>query len=214
MNTQTLFPGAAIASLTLADHPGYLGDPAVVDAILRGFVKNFYDLKFASQDEHSANLETIKESFKIAGYFLGDGGGFAPVLPWNTPGYIDQHLKREFGITGGTPQETVAWTLCTMLMDFNRLAEQIAAGALPENTDWQPDAIIQTYTHLLMGIPLVDDSDFSPDDEADENEPAVAPTMPAEAVLDPALPPLGNLFSGPAVANSRVRIKKPRKKKS
>lgn len=139
-----------------------LGDPNVVETILRVFVKDALDRRteYANRDIVLVQLEQLDREacLETAGIFIGSNHFFNGLPGWNEQGGLDAFLVRELNIAETDPLLRVATTLAQLLLEMTELANYAGQeGVLEEQWDWQVDATIETFRNFMLGIPVVHD---------------------------------------------------------
>lgn len=140
---------AISASADDADDTAYLGDPAVVDSLLRLFAKGSMD----AGPDHAAVERRAKATAAI---FLGRSKkNYVSVHRWNQPGSIDEFVAKWCGVQAATPEERIAGALYRMLGELWDVEEYARKPGITTHLwNWQVQAIIQRYMNIFMGIDL------------------------------------------------------------
>ncbi len=130
---------------------GWLGDAKLVGSLLRVFAHNALDGDDAAGGSFSARID--KEARDLAKIFLGQDSNY-PAPAWFGPGQVDKWLADKCGIQSNDPVECVAGALLAMIGELLELASSLEnENSLPEQWQWQANAILDSYTHLFLGIP-------------------------------------------------------------
>ena len=144
-------PSGLQAALRIAASENYLGDQAVVDALLRPFALSAVKRR-QFMETNAASIEDLAACLKLAGIFLGENKSFAVIPGWNEPGGIDVFVFKQLNRIGDTPREVVAGAFVQLLIEIYGVLNQAQSRALEENWQCRIDAIVHTYTGLLVGL--------------------------------------------------------------
>jgi hypothetical protein len=132
---------------------GYLGDPDVVDVLVRQFLGEVHGVRLAwSMGTEENPTEAVAALVKrYAGIFMGSDPDYQ-AMPWNSPGQLGQHLIERIPLD--VPQEEAA---STFFMDLaNQVleaAESYASGEIgDEDAKFRIDVMADEATHALMGL--------------------------------------------------------------
>jgi|ERR1035437_79796 hypothetical protein len=145
---------AAALSPTTAEN--YLGDPKVVEWLLRNYSNQCIQRRSQMLDDRmgSAQLD-VDDAKKVADILLGKNESFKPIESWNKPGVIDRWLVDEFQPPKemmGSPESVVECAIVTFLMHMYKL--MVAIEDMPDDdAQMSVDALVQQFTWLLMGSP-------------------------------------------------------------
>ena len=147
-----------VAALAPTTSENYLGDPKVVDRLLRDYANKCIQRWLAMEDRNESARLDVEDAAGLVAIFLGNNPQFPPIANWNKAGVIDRWLVDEFHITGATAEERVRNTIVTFLMWMRK--------QLVDNED-QPDSVnqmlvdglVQEFTGLLLGLPDWDGRD-------------------------------------------------------
>jgi hypothetical protein len=145
---------AAALSPTTAEN--YLGDPKVVEWLLRNYSNQCIQRRSQMLDDRmgSAQLD-VDDAKKVADILLGKNESFKPIESWNKPGVIDLWLVDEFQPPKemmGSPESVVECAIVTFLMHMYKL--MVAIEDMPDDdAQMSVDALVQQFTWLLMGSP-------------------------------------------------------------
>lgn len=149
---------STIAVLSQAYHPLYLGDPPVIEGLLRPYVQLAADqigATIARQqgiDDASEHIETA--SAKLATILLGEDEHYRGVGQWNTGGVLPAFLRAQYSIEGDPDdRETLRLVLAEIAVCMTEIYLRFAKDP---TCDWkgQIDDLIATFTRLFIGIPL------------------------------------------------------------
>ena len=158
-----------VAALAPTTSENYLGDPQVVDFLLRNYANTCLQrraqiLADVEGDSPEWNVKTLEsaqadcdDARPLADVFLGKNKIFTTIAGFNRPGVIDRWLVDELHVEGDSPEEVVYRAVVTFLMAFYKVANIIADTPENEDTDeanqMMIDNLMQNFTKLLMGIP-------------------------------------------------------------
>ena len=137
-------------ALTTAEN--YLGDPKVVDRLLRDYANSCIQRWLAMEDRNESARLDVEDAAGLVAIFLGNNPQFPPIANWNKAGVIDRWLVDEFHITGATAEERVRNIVVTFLM---RMRKQLVDNEdQPDNMNQMlTDGLVQEFTALLLGFP-------------------------------------------------------------
>ena len=140
-------------ALEQATKPNYLGDPQVIERLLRNYVHTcLLRLEQMSDNRLEAAKMDMADAYKIADILLGKDEDYPPVLAWNKPGIIDRWLVDQTQVLGDTAEERVGRTLVIYLCRMYDLLVQCQNN--PHDADQILfDAIVEEFTNVLMGSP-------------------------------------------------------------
>ena len=138
-------------ALTQALQENYLGNPEVIEVLLRDFGRRAIARFDADHKEESVAVDA-KDCANMADIFLGNQPkDYPPMLWWNKPGCIDEFVSTQIGVTG-SPEYVMTALFAMFISDaysvYNFACEP---GALDEQWDWLPDAITEQYLRILIG---------------------------------------------------------------
>lgn len=142
--------GAVEAALNTEQSP-YLGDPEVVDAILRTTSFNILDqMPKLRGDIGEFVMRTARDAMQP---FLGLSRHYVGMNGWNKAGAIDTFLQKWTGASADTPIDRVAGAFAVMFSEILDVANYaVEGGVRREDWDFQVDDIFDRYTHLFMGV--------------------------------------------------------------
>lgn len=143
--------GEAIGKIGSTETNGYLGDPDIVDAMIRDIASEAIQ-KLGSGADASKVIKTL--CGPVAKVFLGKDKNFAPVRGWNKPGVIDSFVARWCGVKDARgPEMRIVGGLARMILEVMDVIKYAnTPGVLDEQWKPQIDEIIQRYTGIFMGI--------------------------------------------------------------
>jgi hypothetical protein len=148
---------AGIASAFLAGD-AYLGDPLTVEAELRLMLADILTVREARQSgglAEAAALERCNARMELAArVLLGEADEYKPVIGWNQPGGVDEHLAKELNLAEADPVRRLILAQWLLVKEICQLVRQEEDGMPTENTRWQMDAAIGQHTKLLLGLPM------------------------------------------------------------
>lgn len=142
----------ALGAASNTDTMAYLGNPQVVESILRmGALEVFQGLsgKQPTQVEdfvYQIAIKTMKP-------FLGEDRNYKPLPGWNKKGAIDTFIAKWVGIDEMLPLARLAGAFIHMiseLMDIENYAS--VSGVKDEEWNFQVEGIFTWYTRLLLGV--------------------------------------------------------------
>jgi len=136
--------------LLRAGDDNYLGDPMVVEVLLRTMASNVLDERTRRLGS-SAPIEE-HHAVSMAQIFLGQNSDFTPMMNWNEPGYIDEFVTENLNINETDPLIRMKTFFIVFLIDLYNIAIYSGKpGILDEQWKPQVDALIDYYRDLLMG---------------------------------------------------------------
>jgi hypothetical protein len=125
----------------------YLGDPEVVDGIVRGFVGGivniraaFYQDKIAGEAAATQTFDTIKETAAI---FSGQASDYQLMPSWNKPEGVGAYVLKRRG--GTMPADQALEALFTIYAELTiEVFDQHARGAIDDGiAKFRPDVNIE-----------------------------------------------------------------------
>lgn len=130
----------------------YLGNPTVIETLLRTLVHDVIEAKKSPTNVMRMNLVTkiINSAAKI---LLGGNPNFVPMRNWNKAGAIDEFIAKWVGSSESHPHNRIVHSLLIFInsvFELGRYADD--PDVLKEHWDWQLDALIQKYVGLFLGI--------------------------------------------------------------
>ena len=124
----------------------YLGDPKVVEAIVRSFLLAAIKARSAEKDPEAwLHARTAAEARR----FLGQNDALIPIPSWNAPdGELPRHIKRRFNLSDDDPLVIVQVPFYALCRAYLEAVEEEAAGR-----DWQHliDGAIEFTVALMLG---------------------------------------------------------------
>jgi hypothetical protein len=144
-------------ALSNAQVENYLGDQSTITSLVRKAIDDLTE-KFQHIDDKD-NAEKIRVMKMLAQrngvVLLGKSPLFKPLPGWNEPGRIDVFLAHWMGSAETDSDKRMEHVFVIL---FNRILE-IAAyagvpGVLPEQWQFQVDAVIHEFVNLCLGIDL------------------------------------------------------------
>jgi hypothetical protein len=147
-----------VAALAPTTAENYLGDPAVVEWLLRNYSNQCIQRRAGMMDKRveSATMD-VADAAKIADILLGKNPDYAPIKNWNKAGVIDRWMVDEFHkvkmeVVGATAEERVRNVVVNFLCQMYDLI--VAIENQPDDmAQMSVDALVQMFTWLIMGIP-------------------------------------------------------------
>lgn len=131
----------------------YLGDPNVVEWLLRNYANNCIQRRTQMLDQRIQSAEMdVADAVKLAGVFLGQDPAYPPMENWNRPGVLDQWLLQELPLPPSEPVNVVRTCLVNFLLkmyktmaDFENTPEEFHADMV--------NGLVEEFTNLLIGNP-------------------------------------------------------------
>jgi hypothetical protein len=147
-----------VAALAPTTAENYLGDPAVVEWLLRNYANQCIQRRAGMMDKRaeSATMD-VADAAKIADILVGKNPDYAPIKNWNKAGVIDRWMVDEFRkveleVGGATAEERIRNVVVNFLCQMYDL--MVAIENLPDDdAQMSVDALVQQFTWLIMGIP-------------------------------------------------------------
>ena len=147
-----------VAALAPTIAENYLGDPAVVEWLLRNYSNQCIQRRAGMMDKRAASATMdVADAAKIADILLGKNPDYAPIKNWNKAGVIDRWMVDEFRkveleVVGATAEERVRNVVVNFLCQMYDL--MVAIENLPDDdAQMSVDALVQQFVMLLVGIP-------------------------------------------------------------
>ena len=147
------------AAIHLATQPNYLGNPAVIDQILKDLSVATLDRWHAPVDLNSeadvdAAVQADTEACERAALiFLGRDPAYTPMPGWNRPGMIDEHVAKTLNLADEEPVIRVAFVLRFYLTGMWDVVGPWKKGEVSdERFQRQLMDLVQEYRNMLMGI--------------------------------------------------------------
>lgn len=133
------------------DEPNYLGDKKVVESILRlAAFEAFSALPEAVENNTVEEMLMRVGMDRMPAFFGVDG--HKEVRGFNEPGGVDVFVAKWCGVDSDKPTERLVGGFLAMMSDLLEIEKESQEGALPEQCQWQVDAIIERYAMIFMGI--------------------------------------------------------------
>jgi hypothetical protein len=139
----------------------YLGDKAVVEAMLRRVIKEVFD---GIQDyEGKASEVVVQVGRRAMMPFFGDDPAYAIVDGWNKRGVIDAFVSKWTGYVDPDPLMVMVgafFDLVVKMFDAETYSQQ--PGVTPEQWQTQAQAAIDRLSWILMGVTPAQQMDMAP----------------------------------------------------
>ena len=124
-----LDPAGMVAALSPTTAENYLGDPKVIEWLLRNYVNNCFERCAQMKDDRleAARIDVVYAK-DVANILLGKNADYPPVEGWNRPGVIDRWLVDEFHLpaeNAATPEDAVVCIIVTFLLYMYDLSAAI-----------------------------------------------------------------------------------------
>jgi hypothetical protein len=151
-----------MAALDQASKENYLGNPEVISKLLVRFVTESAQRRDSSTQAGEVERQERADAMALADIFLGRVPKFAPMIPWNSPGNIDEWIAAELkhsDVGGETPEELLASAMIHYLHGSFRIWDLASDGMAPEEWQARFTRHIQRFIHLLLGIPTPNDDE-------------------------------------------------------
>lgn len=145
-----------VAALANVESDGYLGDPSVVERLLRNYANNCIQRRSQMSDDRTeaARIDVLYAN-DMANILLGKNADYPPLENWNKPGVLDRWIIDEFHPPKemmGSPEDVVTCAIVTFLMHMYKL--MLAIEDQPDDmAQMSVDALVQQFTWLLIGNP-------------------------------------------------------------
>lgn len=140
-------------ALTSANAGNFLGDPQVIESLLRYAVSEVCD-KFENAKTEEDRLSLLKkQATRLGTILLGQNPSFRPLHKWNEPGAIDEFCAKWLGSAETDPLRRMTHAAVMLFNDMIDLAEYAGEdGVLEEQWKFQMDGIFERYTGIFLGI--------------------------------------------------------------
>lgn len=140
---EIMFPEA---SAKISGKKPYLGDPRVLNALLRNATEAYSKAATAKAVE--------KIALEAAMVLLGRRPDhYADVRGWNRAGSIDAHAAKWLGSSETDPVQRMRHAMYMLFGEFSDLAKVAATpGVLPEQWQWTAGTIYDRYVAAFLGI--------------------------------------------------------------
>jgi len=144
--------GPAGPALARADHPNYLGSPAVV----RGLVDGYVALLIARAGGAVPHEACEAEMHRLALAFAGQDRGYATIGGWNTPGQLGASVAARCplpGMEGAALAAVLAEMFAFVGLAVLRVLRAAEAGGLPADAALgRLRALAQRASAILLGL--------------------------------------------------------------
>lgn len=150
----------AIAAMGAAE--GYLGSVDFLNGLLRLLVSDWTDALGSGTATPDMAKKLVSD---VASILIGKRDGFGQVPNWNSEGGIDAWVRSQTGIQE-SGQAAIEAALVRMLVQATSIVQFADDDdVLPEQWQWQVDAMFEEYVNLFLGIPSEDPDgpEFGPD---------------------------------------------------
>lgn len=141
------------ASLKAASQDNYLGDPQILQSLLRFNIGEFIE-KFTeadTPDDRKSIMQRIAR--KIGSILLGKNDDYIPQSRWNRSGAIDEFAAKWLGSAETDPEERMEHAVVKMFNEILELADYVGEpGVLDEQWIFQFDELLSRYTNIFLGI--------------------------------------------------------------
>ncbi len=138
-----------------AEKENYLGDPEVVETLLRQTLSLVCE-NFSEPEEKFLAL-VKSECERLAKIFLGEDPQYAPIDGWNKPGFIDKYLDQKNGHESESPEASLFGCFASFITSAIKIINYAGEPDVKdEHWNWQVDDLLNEYTHVLLGIPYHD----------------------------------------------------------
>lgn len=143
----------SIDAIARTDETGFLGDKFHVESILRLAASEVLDVLPDAVDQEGGPTKLIEAVGKKRMRAFFGTGGHKPVRGFNEPGGVDVFVARWCGIEADKPTDRLIGGFACLigdLIDIEAYAKE--EGSLPEQWQWQVDAVFDRYAMIFMGI--------------------------------------------------------------
>jgi hypothetical protein len=128
----------------------YLGDPRLIDALLRNFLSKAIDAQIEDQTTGTKTVDLVmaQEAQKCAKIVLGLDPDYVVISPeWNGTGLL-MAIRRRWNLTDGNAFDIASVPFYALVEAYT-----IAMGLEAEGKDWDHviDGAIELSSHVLMG---------------------------------------------------------------
>lgn len=140
------------AATKAAKSGGYLGDRAVIDAMLRVAVHDAMEKLRTSHSEQLQRRAIQEPSREMAAILLGmRAEHFTPMPRWNEPGGIDVFLAKWCGSSEAAPRRRVEHAFVKMFIELLDIIND-ASIIFPDHMQTAVEAVLEKYALLCLGI--------------------------------------------------------------
>lgn len=149
--------GFSPQTLALVNQDGYLGDMAVVNAIVSEFVSEISaDLATmdpsVSMDEHIQRHTLICRRY--AGRWAGKDPAYIPMPYHGNPAFL-RYLLDQANIDAKSTEDGVYCLFVQLLQNIYSITDRLASGQLTDDIGkWQLDGMVEYIVTALMGMDL------------------------------------------------------------
>ena len=144
----------ALGKVADTEEGGYLGDPDVVDGLLRRFVYDAIRV-IRSEGKPEQKLRRVsRRASRLARVFLGKNNTDHTLQRgWNREGVIDVFVAKWCGSSETNATARIEHGLLNLVNDVMELADYAGdRSVLPEQWEWQLDAVMEKYVQIFMGV--------------------------------------------------------------
>lgn len=127
----------------------YLGDPEVVEGIVRGLLQKAHDVA----GTEGSFQQVVGEVEKTVAIFYGKDDAYQP-MPFNSPDQLGRFVNEQIGTQEDEDKtvEMLLWNLIQQMMEArNDFAED---KITPEDVQFRIDAAVEDAVRILLGLPL------------------------------------------------------------
>jgi len=143
----------ALAQVANTEQIGYLGDPVIVESLLRSAISDVMSKMTEATPPEQRIQAVMSKSEEVGAILLGGSKHYSPMRNWNLPGKIDVFCAKWIGLAEIDPVSRMKHALVKMFNELLVLAQYAGSkGVMPEQWKWQVDAIVQKYTSWFVGI--------------------------------------------------------------
>lgn len=146
-------PSPLLLDLKIGDDADYLGDPEVVEAIVRNFLADAINVRAAWLAGEAGAEDPEKwlatRSAEEAEKFLGRSNALVPMPGWNAPdGAIIDGIRRRYDLKPGEPEVIAAYPFSALVKAYLEAEAEEAAGR-----EWEHliEGAIELTVAVLMG---------------------------------------------------------------
>lgn len=150
--------GLGVFDVAADDDRPYLGDPEVVDGLVRGMCSRAMEAGLSDGDV-VGKVSAIVED--VAGVFMGRSPGYRG-MPFNSPEQLGRWVNETLGTAEAEDRsvEMLLWSTLAQVMDAR--ASFVSGAKSEDDVRFQTDAAIEDACRVLIGLPF----DAAIDDEA------------------------------------------------
>jgi hypothetical protein len=128
----------------------YLGDPHLINALLRNFLAKAIDAQIEDQETGTKSVELVmaQEAQKCAKIVLGLDPDYVVISPeWNGNGLL-MAIRRRWNLTEGNAMDIASVPFYALVEAYQTALELEIAG---QEWDHVIDGAVELSTHVLMG---------------------------------------------------------------